>query len=205
MNDQNQILEVPALFTNRISKRLIFETEGITIEKPFSFDSSTYIPAENLAAIRLGVKWIRGLWFVFGRQFIIELKLTDNTVTQLYMNSYYGLRVQTYEEAWNDTIRHLYGFYFSGQLNMYMELINIKQPFELLGVTFHPEGISWGKNSILPWNQIATSNYRSYFVVHHKQNVRLNKSFNFLNDWNAYLLQAMLKYVVEEHVKMFSK
>jgi hypothetical protein len=166
---------------------------------------STFIPAQNIAAIRLGVKWIRGLWFVFGRQFIIEIKHPDNHITKLNLNSYYGLRVQTYEEAWTDTISHLYSFYFSGQLNMYLELINIKQPFELLGVTFHSDGISWGKNGTLPWNQIATSNYRSYFVVHHKQNVRLNKSFNFLNDWNAYILQAMLKHVVEEQIKMFSK
>ena len=205
MNEQNHILEIPGLLSNRISKRLVFEPEGLTIEKPFSFDSSVFIPAENMSALRMGVKWIRGLRFVFGRVFIIEIKHTDNSITKLNLYSYYGLRVQSYEDAWSDTICHLYSFYFSGQLNMYMELFHIKQPFELLGVTFHADGISWGKNATLPWNQITTSNYRAYFVVHHKQNVRLNKSFNFLNDWNAHILQAMLKYVVEEHKKMFSR
>jgi len=205
MSEQNQILEIPGLFSNKISKRLIFETEGLTIEKPFSFDSSLFIPAENLSAIRLGVKWIRGLWCVLGRQYIIELKHPDGRITKLNLNSFYGLRVQTYEEAWTDTINHLYSFYFSGHLNLYMELLHMRQSFELLGVTFHNDGISWGKNGILPWRQIALSNYRSYFVVHHKQNVRLNKSFNFLNDWNAYILQAIIKYVIEEHVKMLSR
>jgi len=205
MEEQNQILEIPGLFSNKIRRRIIFETEGITIEKPFSFDSSTFIPAENIAAIRLGVKWIRGLWWVVGRQYIIELKLNSGGITRLNLNSYYNLRVQTYEEAWTDTISHLYTFYFSEQLNMYLELLYMRQPFEILGVTFHEEGISWGKNGIVPWRQIALSNYRAYFVVHHKQNVRLNKSFNFLNDWNAYILQAIMKYVIEEHKKLLSR
>jgi hypothetical protein len=33
----------------------------------------------------------------------------------------------------------------------------------------------------------------------------LNKSFNFLNDWNAHILQAIIKYVIEEHIKMLSR
>jgi len=205
MEEQNQILEIPGLFSNKIRRRIIFETEGITIEKPFSFDSSTFVAAENIAAIRLGVRWIRGLWWVVGRQYIIELKLNNGNITKLNLNSYYNLRVQAYEEAWTDTINHLYTFYFSEQLNMYLELLHMRQPFEILGVTFHNEGISWGKNGIVPWRQIALSNYRTYFVVHHKQNIRLNKSFNFLNDWNAYILQAIMKYVIEEHKKLLSR
>ncbi|OCX53808.1 hypothetical protein BEL04_05850 [Mucilaginibacter sp. PPCGB 2223] len=205
MVEQNQILEIPGLFGNKIRRRIIFETEGITIEKPFSFDSSIFIPAANIAAIRLGAKWIRGLWFAVGKRFIIELKLNDNTVSRLNLTSYYNLKAQTYEEAWTDTISHLYTFYFSGQFNMYLELLHMRQPFEMLGVTFHEDGISWGKNGTIPWRQIALSNYRTYFVVHHKQNVRLNKSFNFLNDWNAYILQAIMKYVIEEHKKMLSR
>jgi hypothetical protein len=205
MNEQNHVLEIPHLLSNRIGKRLIFETEGLTIEKPFSFDPTVFIPAENMAALRMGVKWIRGMRFVLGRRYVIEIKHTNDSITKLNLHSYYGLRVQNYEEAWSDTISHLYSFYFSGQLNMYMELFQLGQSFDLLGVTFHANGISWGQNGILPWNQITTSNYRTYFVIHHKQNARINKSFNFLNDWNAHILQAMLKYVGEEHKKMFSK
>ncbi|WP_448699438.1 hypothetical protein ACFGVR_20760 [Mucilaginibacter sp. AW1-3] len=203
--EQNQILEVPGLFSNKISKRLIFETEGLTIEKPFSFDSSLFIPAENLSAIRLGEKRMRWFSFLSGKHFIIDLLHPDDSSTRIKLSSYYGMRLQTYEEAWTDTINHLYTFYFSSQLDLYLELLHMRQSFEILGVTFHEDGISWGNNGILPWRQIALSNYRSYFVVHHKQNVRLNKSFNFLHDWNAYILQAIMKYVIEEHKKMLSR
>jgi len=205
MSDQNQILEIPGLFSNKISRRLIFETEGLTIEKPFSFDSSLFIPAENLSAIRLIEKGISGLRFFTGHHFIIDLKHPDDSYTRVKFSSYCGLRVQSYEEAWKDTLSHLHKFYFSSHIDMYKELFHIKQPFELLGVTFHADGITWGSNSLVPWKQICLSNYQSNFVVHHRQNVRLNIGFSFSRDWNALILQTILNYVIEEQIKMLSR
>jgi len=205
MKTQNQILEIPGLFTNKISKRLIFEVAGLTIEKPFSFDSAIYIPADKLSAIRLGKKSPGGMGFFLGKHFIIDLKHPDDSFTQIKFSCYCGLRMQAYEEAWTDAINHLYSFYFSSQLNMYIELFHLKQSFEILGVTFHDDGISWGNNAIVPWKHVTLSNYTSNFVIHHRNSPRLNIGFNFSYHWNAYLLQGLLKYVVEEHYKMLSK
>lgn len=205
MSDQNQILEIPGLFSNKISRRLIFETEGFTIEKPFSFDSSLFIPAENVSAIRSGKKGIAGLRFFWGQHFIIDLQHHDDNYTRVKFSSYCGLRVQNYEEAWKDALNHLHQFYFASQVSMYKELLYLKQPFELLGVTFNADGISWGNNGIVPWKQITLSNYQNNFVIHHRQNVRLNIGFDFSRDWNATVLQAMLNYVIEKHVKMLSR
>lgn len=205
MNPQNHIIEIPGLFTNKISRRLIFAVEGVTIERSLGFDAYKFIPAENLVAIRMGVKWLHGFTFTVGRQYIIELKLQDDSVVKIKLNSIYNLRAQNYDEAWTDMVKHFYNFYFASQLDLYIELFQLKQRFNIAGVDFCSDGISWDKKNILGWNEISLSNYMSYFVVHHRQNVRLNMSFNFLNVWNAHILQAMIKYAVEDHQRMFSE
>ncbi len=202
---QPYIIEIPELLSNRIARRLIFEIDGLSIEKPLGFSTPQFIPFEDIVSLRSGIKWINGYWFTFGRQFIIELKHQDGTKTSIKLNSYYGIRRQIYDEVWSNIIDHLYSYYFASQLDLYIELHKLNQMFTLAGIRFHPNGISWDKNNIMPWKQIALSNYRTYFVIHRKDDVKQNKSFNFLKDWDAYFLQAMLKYVVEEHEKIFTR
>ena len=205
LNPQSHIVEIPGLLSNKISRRLIFADEGLTIEKKLGFKPLSFIAAEDISGIRMGVKWIKGLWFILGRQFIVELLLGDKRIVHIKLNSLYNLRAQSYEEAWALIINHLYAYYFSSQINLYIELFRIGQSFNIAGIDFYPDGICWDKKTVLYWNQISLSNYQTYFVVHHRQNARFNKSFNFLNDWNAHILQAMLKYAVEDHQRMFSE
>ncbi|MBW4889493.1 hypothetical protein KXQ82_07195 [Mucilaginibacter sp. HMF5004] len=205
MSTQNHIVEIPSLFSNQISRRLVFDTEGMTIEKPFGFDAIAYIAAEDFASVRMGIKRPRLLRFINGKQYVIEIKLYDESIIKIKLNSICNLRVQNYEDAWADMIRHLYTCYFSSQLNLYMELFHLKQSFTIGGVDFYYNGICWDKQNIIQWNEVALSNYQSYFVVHHRQDVSLNRIFNFLNVWNAHILQAMIKYAVEDHQRMLSE
>lgn len=210
MAQQNHIIEIPALLNHSISRRLIFAVEGLTIEKSFGFNALKFIPAENLAAIRMGVNnigitWLNDKFFSIGKQYVIELKLHDDSIVKINLNSLYNLRAQDYDLAWADMVKHLYSFYFSSQLNLYIELFQLKQSFNIAGINFYPNGISWDNHIMLRWNQVSLSNYQSYFVIHHRQNVHINKSFNFLDVWNAHILQAMLKYAVEDYQRMFSE
>jgi hypothetical protein len=151
---QSNIIEIPGLFSNKISRRLIFEVDGMTIEKPFGFDAIEYIPAENFSAIRMGIRWSKILRFINGRQFVIELKLYNESIVKIKLNSVCNLRAQNYEEAWTDIVKHFYNYYFSSQLNLYIELFQLKQRFTIGDIDFHPEGICWDKQNIIYWNQL---------------------------------------------------
>jgi hypothetical protein len=66
-------------------------------------------------------------------------------------------------------------------------------------VKFLFEGIGWENNYRIPWKNIAISNYRTYFVIHPRDNPRENKSRNFANDCTACILQRLLKAIIEQY------
>ena len=197
MNEPVNIIEIPGLLYNNTSKKIIFAKEGFSIEKPGGFLPATFIPAENIAGFRFGVNWISGYVFTIGRQYIIQVLDTQNNVSSIKFNSIYKLRRDTYYQLWSDTINQLWVNYFVNNLNYYYDLYSIKQEFDLGEVKFLPLGISWQGGNLF-WDEIALSNYKTYFMIHHKRDLKKKKSCNFKNDWNALILQSLLKKIIQE-------
>ncbi|WP_439696468.1 hypothetical protein ACFGVS_27970 [Mucilaginibacter sp. AW1-7] len=203
MNAANTI-EIPGLITQKITQKLVFNTDGITIQKASPLASSAFLPAANIAAFRYGVSWIRGYRFVFGRQYFVEVQADDRKISRIKLGSYYGIRKEVYGTLWNDIIQQLWQNYFVNLFNYYHDLYKIHQTFELCGISFHFAGICWDQQDILPWHTIAISSYSTYFMIYNCQNKKQCKSKNFANDWNAVILQVLLKEIVKERNVMLS-
>ena len=197
MSDAPYIIEIPGLLRNKINKKIVFEKEGLTIEKTNSFIPGVFIPAEDINSFRFGVNWIRGYKFTFGRQYIIQVQDFNNNITSIKLGSYYQIRRKAYSKIWVEIFEQLWQYYFINSFNYYIELYKINQEFEIAGIKFQPFGISW-HNGNLFWNEIALSNYQTYFMIHHRDNVKKNVSLNFKNDWNSFILQCVLKEIVKE-------
>ena len=179
----------------------MFSHEGIIVEKPLSFDLPVFIPGEDISAFRYKVVFVYGYIFAFARHYIIETKDFQNNVFQVKLSSIYNIRRKAYFNAWAGIFNQLWKHYFSNMLNYYTDMYTIGQMFELAGVKFDTDGISWDKNSKLLWKEIALSNYRTYFMIYHIDNISQRKSCSFANDWNAYILQCLLKSIVQQHKK----
>jgi hypothetical protein len=197
MNDEPNIIAIPGLLSNKIYKKLIFTKDGLTIEKPLSFDPVVFIPAENISSFRYGVKWLTGVYVPFGRQYVIDIQDSNKKTFSIKLTSYYRIKSKAYHKLWSDIFSQLWHNYFVNTFNYYMELYTIKQEFELSKVKFMPFGITWDDGSLF-WDEIALSNYRTYFMIHHRENLKKNKSCSFMNDWNAFILQCVLKNIIEE-------
>lgn len=197
-SDESNIISIPGLIRNKIYKKLFFAKEGLTIEKTLSFDPSIFIAADDICSFRFGVNWIRGYKFVFGRQYIIQIQDQDNKIVSIKLNSYYQIRRKAYLQIWSDIFNQLWNNYFVNTFNYYFELYSVKQVFDLTGVKFHPFGISWDNQSLF-WNEIALSNYKTYFMIHHRDDLKKIRRISFKNDWNAFILQCLLKKIIEEH------
>jgi hypothetical protein len=193
------IVEIPSFFGRTTAKKITFGPEGINIEKTRSFDPAVFIPGENINAFRYGVTWIDGYKVTFGRRYFIELKGFDNKIFRFKLVSLYCIKRDTYHKKWSEIFDQLWRNYFSNMLNYYVELFNVGQPFELAGVKFLFEGISWDSKNKLLWHQIALSNYKTYFMVYNADNPSQHKSATFATDWNAFVLQCLLKEIVEKH------
>jgi hypothetical protein len=197
MNHPSNVIEIPVLIQNRVTKKVIFTEDGLTIEKMRSFDRPVFVAAENISAFRYGVNWIRGYRFTFGRQYIIEIIDTQKKVSSIKLNSYYQIKRKTYHKIWSDIVNQLWNYYFINTYNYYHDLYTIKQEFDLADVKFHPFGISWYGGSLF-WNEIALSNYKTYFMIHHRDDLKKIKRCSFKNDWNALILQRLLKSIIKE-------
>lgn len=197
-NDTSEIISVPGLIRNKIYKKLIFKSEGLTIEKPLSFDPPVFIAADDICAFRFGVNWIRGYAFTIGRQYVIQLEDSHKKTYDIKFSSYYTIRRKLYTQVWLDIFDKLWVNYFHKRFSYYYDLYHKKQTFDLVNVKFHPFGISWDDRSLF-WNEIALSNYKTYFVIHHREDLKKTKSCSFKNDWNAIILQHLLKEIIKEH------
>jgi hypothetical protein len=189
------VVEIPGFLTRSIVKKFIFGAEGVTIENagiPF------FLPAEKISAFRYGVKWTTGYKFVFGRQYFIELKDFQNKVYKIRLSSIYGIRRNTYYDVWSEIFKQLWNHYFVNMLHYYTDLYNIGQPFELAGINVDAKGISWDRKHQLDWKDVGISNYRTYFMLYNAGNPREYKSCSFDNDWNARILQVLLKAILKK-------
>jgi hypothetical protein len=196
-------IEVPQLLSKKIYRKLVFKPEGLTIEKPNSFTPAEFVPitnitAQNMMAFRYGITWTRGYKLVFGRQYFVEIRNDEQSVCRIKLGSYYGIRKDLYGQLWNDIIHLLWKNYFVNIYNYYYDLYKIHQTFELCGISFHFDGIGWGTQNTLTWDEIAISNYYHYFMIYNCNNKAQRKSRSFANDWNAVILQVLLKEIVKE-------
>jgi len=195
--DNTNVVEVPSLFQNKTKKKFTFTTGGITIEKARSFDPVVFIPAEDILAFRYGVNWVRGYKFAFGRAYFIEIKDRRQNITKISLRSVYGIRRSIYDKAWRDIFQQLWSHYFIKIATEKLEMYKRQEVFELVGIKFLYEGIKWDMEPTILWNEIALKNYKSYFMIHHVNDINLRKSVTFATDWNAVVLQQVLKLVVK--------
>ena len=194
-------IEITAFFRKKISLILVFGEQGLSIEKPLSFDPVLTIDADQIVAFRYGINWISGYQFNIGRQYIVEILDERGQIFPVKLRSMYGIRRNIYYSKWSDIVAALWHFYFRQLFEMRFQQYRYKERFDFAGVEFHPFGIKFDEYSLF-WNEIRLSNYKSYFVVHHYEDLKKRKSFNFKNDWNASLLQVLLKEIKREQDRL---
>lgn len=202
MASQLNTIEIPGMIFKRIVRKIVFGDSGLIINKPLSFNSNVFIPGEKISAFRFGVQEMNLGKFAFCRQYFIETKDFQNKISRIKLNSYYKLNDEAYYNAWADLVQRFWDFYLVNQLSYYKELFNIHQLFELSGVTFHPDGISWDKDNKLKWNEIVVNSYPTHFVIHHIDDPNQLKCVVFSIHWNAIVLQSLLKDVIKQPVKV---
>lgn len=188
---KQQVIELPNFFSNKANKRFVLNDESLIMMDDSKPDSYVEIPIGNIRSFRFGINWIKGLYVSFGRQYLIEIKDNDDYIVPIKFYSYYGLRRGVYNEIYIQLIKAIWEHYFLQQARHYLNLYDLNLPIEINKLIINKTGIEWQDNSI-NWNELAISNYITYFVLHNKNNAKINKSFNFKNDWDAYLLQSII-------------
>jgi len=202
MSQLLNIIEIPELIPKKIMKKVIFADSGISMERPLSLDPDVFIPSENIAAFRFGIQGAHLFKLTFCRQYFIEIKDHQNKIFRIKFNSYYGINSKVFFKVWADLLEQFWNFYMVNQLSFYTELFNIQQTFELSGVTFHADGISWDDDNKLKWHEIAVSSYQTHFMIHHVDDISQSKCCVFSINWNAVVLQSLLNDIIKQPIRV---
>jgi hypothetical protein len=205
MNDPATTIAIPGLIQNRILNKVAFAAEGITIRKPVNFNSRVFIPDENIAAFRFGIKRLSLNKLELGNQYFIEIKDFKGEIYRIVLNSCFGFKRKTYYNVWADLLQNLWDHYIDRQLSYYVELYNMQMEFELAGVVFQPDGVVLNKKDKLKWNEITTKSYQNYFLIQHINDPGKYRCCLFSVEWNAVILQSLLKEIVKEYTRVSKK
>ena len=202
MNHPPRVIEIKELLRDKTRNKVVFSDEGLTIEKKYGFGRNEFIASSEIAAFRFGVRELKGFKYSFGRQYFIELKDFNCKLCRIKFNSLYGIKNKEYYRVWADLLQDIWDYYLANQLSYYLEMFNIQQVFVLAGVKFQPEGISWNKQQVIPWDKVELKSYQSYFMLHHADDPDQFKCCIFSIDWNAVVLQSLLKAVIKEQARI---
>ncbi|HWW42005.1 hypothetical protein, partial [Pedobacter sp.] len=63
--------------------------------------------------------------------------------------------------------------------------------------TFSKEGI-FIKNKIIYWEDVGTKVYRTYYTLFSKNDPKIYKSYNYMDDWNAILVYTLSRHILSE-------
>jgi hypothetical protein len=184
--------------------------DGITIDTGLPFlKKEKYLSKDKIEGFRYGIHWVRGIYFYVALDFKFYFLLKDQSVVSLTYRSYYGHAKEQHHELFSQVLDTIWNLIFVQRmkeilqaLNEGKEVIVSKVKLSEKGVTIRRGGIIVDEENFIPWQEVATADYASYFVIYStKDKTHINCSYRYLDDWNTALLNGVIRTILE-HVKL---
>jgi hypothetical protein len=161
-------------------------------EVPLRFDLN------EIEAFRYGIKWISGYQFTIGRVYCVDIKSGSGQVMSIRLRSLYGINKNAVSDKYVLIVQALSDYYFNDLCR------NLMTKVEAGGEWHHPkiivtkDGIVLRKlNTLLPWKDIGTRLYSTYYAIYSKLKPEVYESFEFLNDWNSSIVYSLSRSLLE--------
>lgn len=191
--------------TDNAPRELIINKDFLMFEdKDFANDTFTTFGTDQIVAYRFGVKW-QSFYFVFSREYCIEVKNTQNESIKINFKTYFGRKKNEYHELCNAILTSLWQNYFKDIELSYIQKYEKGEEFTIGEVTFLPEGIIIQtnssiklKNALIPWEKVRTKNYATYFAIYAVDKAATtNRGYSYLSDWNTSVLRNVITTILQ--------
>jgi hypothetical protein len=154
---------------------------------------------QEITGIRYGVKGIRGYSFNFGRVYCIDVNNANGKMLKIRFRSFYSVRKVELDALYINIIKTLNENFIRGISLAYLKKFAEKVEFELLGIIFTQDGLLLDKKwDLLPWLDVSTKNYSSYFAVFSMTMPEKYKTFKYLTDWNTNVLHMVSRSILKQ-------
>jgi hypothetical protein len=180
-------------------KSTLLSKEKILLIDPefIEFDNTNFSKFE-IAELRYGIKAIKGYRFVIGRIYCIDIKTLDEKIIKIRLKSLYRVRKHKLGEKYKIILKALFENFINDICQSFIDKFNNKVDFNLLGTTFTQNGVILNKTTeTIPWFDLGTRNYWSYYSLFSITDSRKYRIFYYLSDWNTIVLYSVSRHILK--------
>jgi hypothetical protein len=189
----------------RGKRRLIIKEQFLFFEKnKVAVNPTQAFGSDEITGYSYEIQWIR-FRLVFGRRYVIRVRNKSGKVLTIKMTRYFRIGANAAHKEFNEIVSTIRRHYFDRVINQYLEHHQNDQAFTIENVNFSKEGIAiptefkLAQPVFLPWENIRTKNYYTYFAVYAASEPRnKNFSFSYANDWNTSILYSVLRVILKQ-------
>jgi hypothetical protein len=206
MTEQNSEFIIKRGLTDNAKRKLILNKNYIEFEDSDLYSKpNSYFKKEEILEYKCGIRWMR-YKFVFGREYLIYIRNTEDKILKINFKTYFGRKKKVYNVLFNEILDSLWDFHFKEIANDYVAKHNNGDEFYIGDVHFSPSHITIKASGILneisksiPWENIRTRSYQTYFAIYSEADARnVNRGYSYLQDWNTIVLYSVLRTLLSQ-------
>jgi hypothetical protein len=147
-----------------------------------------------------GISWIRGMEFIIGRIYGIDISNGKDKSIKIRLKSFYGINKRILNKKYNELRNKLYDFYFEEKIFNCIKSIDNGLKVEMAGVIFKKEGVCIDlkrPDRLIEWEDLNTRAYSHYYTLSSKKEPSFYKPFTYLTDWNAVIIYSISRQILK--------
>jgi len=185
---------VRGLFDTRKRSLLISENFIKFENKDLKDNSFTTFNKEDIAGIRYGIHFIKGLEFYIGREYQIFIRNKENKELKVFFKLFYARKLNEKHQLYCDIVDELWKNFFGEISHNYFEKFKNNEAFNIANVHIFGNKITFDKQEIL-FEDLGIKRYNHHFIIYSKEDHYKNKMLYYLKDKDAVILLNLLSQI----------
>lgn len=186
---------VRGLFDNRKRSLIIGENSIKYENKDQKEDLFTVIKKEDIAGIRYGIHFIKGLEFYIGREYLIFIRDQSNKEIKINFKLFYARKLNEKHQLYTEIVDEIWDNFIGDISQSYIEKFESNESFNLAGIQIFNEKIKFGNNEIFI-EDLEMKTYKHHFIIYSKTDNYKNKMLYYLKDKDAVILFDVLNNII---------
>lgn len=202
---EEKIFFIKRGFRDNALRKLVFNQNFLKFENnDFAENLNTVFQKDEIKDFRYGIRWIK-FELTYGREYQIFIRNKEDNILKITFKSYLGRKRDILHKQYAEIVDGLWDYYFSDIINELINRYNDGKEFTIGDVHFTKENISLNISGIfnqkrvsIPWENVRTKNYYTYFSIYSVENPQdLNRGYNYHQDWNVSVLYSVVRTILK--------
>lgn len=172
-------------------------------DKDLVNNSTTIFKSSEIKDFRYGIRWYK-YYFVFGREYQFYIRNFNDEILKIRFVTYFGRKKKELNTLYKSILDSLWDLYFSNQVDEFLKDFEKGESIQIGEVNINPEGviitvsgIVKQQKKLIPWYDVRTHSYITYFSIYSFDNPReTHRGYLYKEDWNTYVLYSVVRTIL---------